>query len=257
MKTLCEYPEITLYEGFITDEECVHIIEMSKDTLVRSSVDGDAGGVTNSTRTSSQTWLQHDHSPLIKDMCERIADAVGMPLDNAEPIQTVYYRMGQEYQGHHDAYDINTPMGQRATKGWGQRVKTALLYLNDVEAGGETEFPNLDIIIKPKRGDMVVFQNIDLEAPDVPLYNSLHAALPVERGFKWACNLWFHEHSSKLQGQEVPVPGTIEMTDEECIRMLETIATATKQTYGEHSRKIEYIARRFQELLTQDESIFK
>ena len=258
MKTLCDYPEIILYEGFLSDEECVHIIEMSKDNLVRSQVDGNQGGVTNATRTSSQAWLQHNTSPMIEDMCERIADAVGIPLENAEPIQTVYYRIGQEYHPHHDAYDLNTTMGKRATQGWGQRVKTALLYLNDVEMGGETEFPYLDIRVKPKRGDMVVFQNIDLEVTDVPLYNSMHAALPVERGFKWACNLWFHERSNKFQGQDHQSPVHVtQMSDEECIKMLETIATATKHTYGEHSKKIEFIARRFQELLRQDESKFK
>lgn len=255
-QTLCEYPEITLIEDFITDEECTHLIENSKDRLTRSTVDG-THPREDSTRTSSQCWIQHDMSPMVTSMCERIAEVVGIPLENAEPLQMVYYRKGQEYKPHHDSYDLSTDYGQRATKGWGQRLKTALLYLNDVEEGGETEFPMVDVTVKPKRGSLVVFQNIDTEAADIPLHGSMHAALPVISGFKWACNLWFHERSSVFQNQEVPAVSEIYMSDEECVRMLETIATATTGTYDEHSRRMEYIAKRFQELTMGDESKFK
>jgi hypothetical protein len=35
----------------------------------------------------------------------------------------------------------------------GPRILTFFLYLSDVEEGGETSFPYLDIAIKPKKGE--------------------------------------------------------------------------------------------------------
>ena len=35
----------------------------------------------------------------------------------------------------------------------GQRLWTALCYLNDVEEGGETRFTKLNIAVKPKKED--------------------------------------------------------------------------------------------------------
>ena len=55
--------------------------------------------------------------------------------------------------------------------------------------GGETEFPNLDLKIEPKEGRMVYFENyIKKEI----CADSCHRSLPVERGEKWAFNLWYH-----------------------------------------------------------------
>ena len=37
------------------------------------------------------------------------------------------------------------------------RVITYLWYLNDVEEGGETDFPDLNLMIKPETGKLVLF----------------------------------------------------------------------------------------------------
>jgi len=39
----------------------------------------------------------------------------------------------------------------------GSRIFAWILYLNDVESGGETEFPFLDVKVKPKRGRSLMF----------------------------------------------------------------------------------------------------
>jgi prolyl 4-hydroxylase len=41
-----------------------------------------------------------------------------------------------------------------------QRIASALVYLNDIENGGETVFPCHDISIVPKRGTMVYWENV-------------------------------------------------------------------------------------------------
>lgn len=255
LKELCDYPYIGYAEGVLSDEECNHIINSAKDKLVRSKVDGPTELVSD-TRTSSQAWLGYDDDTVV-ELCERVANIIDMPSTHAEQMQVVYYKKGEKYDRHHDAYETFTVEGKRATKGWGQRVKTALLYLNDVEAGGETEFPIVDVVVKPKRGSMVVFDNIDPEHRTVPLHSSLHAALPVEKGFKWACNLWFHEREAKFQGRDIETEAQLYMSDEEIIRMLDTLALATKDQHGEHSRRMQYISRRFQTLLSAQGVQFK
>ena len=39
----------------------------------------------------------------------------------------------------------------------GSRIFAWILYLNDVESGGETEFPFLDVKVKPKKGRSLMF----------------------------------------------------------------------------------------------------
>ena len=66
---------------------------------------------------------------------------------------------------------------------------TVLAYLNNVDGGGETEFPNLDLKIEPKQGRIAYFENyIKKEI----CADSCHRSLPVKKGEKWAFNLWYH-----------------------------------------------------------------
>ena len=62
----------------------------------------------------------------------------------------------------------------------------------NVEKGGETDFRELNIKIKPKKGKIIVFQNC-LNDNKTPHPDSIHAGLPVLEGEKYAFNLWFHE----------------------------------------------------------------
>jgi prolyl 4-hydroxylase len=75
---------------------------------------------------------------------------------------------------------------------------TVIAYLNNVEEGGGTGFPELDITIPPKKGDAVVFHNTLLNdaAATHPKINprSLHGGMPVIKGEKWMVNLWFREN---------------------------------------------------------------
>ena len=74
---------------------------------------------------------------------------------------------------------------------------TVIAYLNDVQEGGETGFPELGINVPPKKGDTLVFHNTLQE--DVAAYprinpRSLHGGMPVIKGEKWMVNLWFREN---------------------------------------------------------------
>jgi len=72
----------------------------------------------------------------------------------------------------------------------GHRYMTFIIYLNDGYEGGETDFPNKNIKIKPEKGKGVLFYNTDINGNK--LNDSLHAGLPVTKGIKWIANKWIH-----------------------------------------------------------------
>ncbi|HEY8377087.1 MAG TPA: 2OG-Fe(II) oxygenase [Nannocystis sp.] len=156
----------------------------------RSQVSGAGGGHFSAGRTSTRCWLRHDADAVVLAVSERIAARVGLPLAHAESLQVIRYEPGQEYRPHFDAYDLTTEKGQRYCARGGQRLVTALSYLCDVE-GGETGFPRLGLVVTPRQGRVLVFDNC-FPGTDVRDPRSYHQGLPPRAGEKWAFNLWFH-----------------------------------------------------------------
>lgn len=60
--------------------------------------------------------------------------------ENGEAIQILRYEHGQKYEPHFDYFHdkANQELG-------GHRVATVLMYLSDVEKGGETVFPDAEV----------------------------------------------------------------------------------------------------------------
>ena len=188
-----EDPLIYVIEDFISDDECNHFVEASNTKLERAKTIGGKDGIYHENRTGSNCWLPHNHSNLTTEVGQRIADLIGFPLKNAESFQIVYYTGGTQYNDHHDAFNDATDEGKKHLKRGGQRIYTAIAYLNDVEEGGDTEFRDLNISIKPKKGSILVWKNVLPGTTKVhPL--SLHAGRPVTGGEKYAFNLWFREN---------------------------------------------------------------
>jgi prolyl 4-hydroxylase len=128
-------------------------------------------------------------------LVKRVSNLVGIPVRHAESLQVVHYGETQEYKPHFDAYDMTTEKGQQRTAKGGQRLVTALMYLNEVEDGGGTIFPKLDLEVEARPGRMVIFHNVgDNDLEDLTRHrHSLHGGSPVWGGQKWACNLWFRQ----------------------------------------------------------------
>lgn len=177
-------------DEIVTPAECDHVISLAEPSRKRAQVSDEATGRTSDGRTNDVVWVPHRTDAITTVMCERLADLVGLPLINAEAMQVICYEVGQEYRPHFDAYDLATPRGQRCCARGGQRLVTVLVYLCDVEAGGATGFPKLDLTVQPRRGRALFFHNCHADT-DVRDPKTLHAGLPVERGRKWAFNLWF------------------------------------------------------------------
>ena len=102
--------------------------------------------------------MEHDKYPESLRICERIADHLKCDSYLFESFQVIQYNPNEHYDYHYDAYDINETdkykkyCGQR-----GNRIKTVLVYLNDVEEGGETVFPMCGTAIQPEVGKVTIW----------------------------------------------------------------------------------------------------
>ena len=189
---LCDSPLIHVIDGVVAAAECLHIIAAAAPQMRRSQVSGPGGGKLSPGRTSERAWLKHALDPTVHAVATRIAAQVGLPLAHAESLQVIHYEPGQEYRTHFDAYDLATEKGQRYCERGGQRLVTALAYLNDVEAGGATAFPRLGLELRPQTGRVLIFHNCHPGTTRCDPRTE-HQGKPPLRGEKWAFNLWFHE----------------------------------------------------------------
>ena len=67
------------------------------------------------------------------------------------------------------------------------------MYLSDVDEGGATHFPFLNVTVQPKRGRIVLWSNVLHTQPNVMDLRMIHQAMPVKKGIKYAANLWIHQ----------------------------------------------------------------
>ncbi|KAG0600716.1 hypothetical protein M758_11G055700 [Ceratodon purpureus] len=199
-------PRAFLYHHFLTQEECNHLIDLARPNLVKSSVvDSETGKSKDSrVRTSSGTFLMRGQDDVIKRIEKRIADFTFIPVEQGEGLQVLQYKESEKYDAHydyfHDAYN---------TKNGGQRIATVLMYLSNVEQGGETVFPASKVnksevpdwdnlsecaqrgkSVRPRMGDALLFWSMKPDASLDP--TSLHGGCPVINGTKWSATKWLH-----------------------------------------------------------------
>jgi len=201
-------PYVATYDNILSQKECDHFIEISKDKFKRALVSDSKGGTVSAGRTGSNYWLSHTHDDITSLVAERISKIVGMPIENAERFQMIYYGENQEYRLHYDSWENDgSEKTLRCIKYGGPRLVTALCYLNTVEKGGGTKMTKLNQTIEALRGRLLVFNNTTPDKNSIHNRHPLseHAGLPVIKGYKYAFNLWFkEENASKLYSVTSP-----------------------------------------------------
>jgi len=177
--------DLRTVDDFLSEEECEALITRIKSKMRPSSVADYK--VDKSVRTSSTCDLGEMDDPFIKDIDDRICKLIGINRAYSEVIQGQYYEVGQEFKAHTDFFDPHEFDLHCHT--YGQRNYTVMIYLNDVEQGGETCFRRLDSKFKPVRGKVVIWNSLN---PDgTTNMDSLHQANPVEKGYKAVITKWF------------------------------------------------------------------
>ena len=127
--------------------------------------------------------------PFIRGLQRRLDDLLGFESDHSEPIQGQRYTAGQEFKPHVDWFDLTSATWAHEKDHGGQRAFTAMVYLNPVEGGGETDFPRLGIAIEPRPGTLLIWNNADENGALNPW--TFHAGNPVTRGVKYIITRWY------------------------------------------------------------------
>lgn len=190
-ETLQDTPLIRRLPGVFHPLVLDTLINLAAPLVQRSQiVDARTGEVrADPMRNSSHVTLgprQHDH---VLEAIERCLSRVtGMPVLNGEFLQILRYQPGQEFRPHVDYFNESGAGSYRSLADGGQRAQTVLTYLNDDYAGGSTCFPQLELEVKARRGDMLQFHNLRKDGRGHT--DSLHAGMPVTAGEKWVLSQW-------------------------------------------------------------------
>jgi prolyl 4-hydroxylase len=190
-----ERPQVIVFDNVLTKDECEELIELSRARLARSTTVDDLTGKAeiHEHRTSSGTFFHLNETPFIAKLDKRIAALMNLPVDNGEGIQILNYQIGGEYKPHYDYFPPELPGSAAHIAVGGQRVATLVMYLNDVEEGGETIFPNIGMRVAPRQGNAVYFAYTNsMNQVDSLTY---HGGNPVIKGEKWIATKWMRQRA--------------------------------------------------------------
>ena len=184
-KVLSLSPLVVKMPGFASRDECDALLKLSDDAQ-RSTIDNEQ--VTTSHRTSRTKWLDDDEVPA--RLSERAAMVSELPMSNAERWQLAQYDENCEYKLHVDTVPEFNDLAP------GGRFSTLLLYLDEPDEGGTTDFPDLGLRIKPETGTALYFRNVREPVSDPFALetheSSAHAGAPVLKGAKHIATRWVH-----------------------------------------------------------------
>jgi prolyl 4-hydroxylase len=179
-------PRVLRFPGLFSAEECRFLSKVAEPLFEPAPTVEEYTGrlLQNPIRTSDTAifpWV--GENPAIHALNRRMAAASRTDVAQGEPLQILRYQPGQEYKPHTDA----VPGLEN------QRIMTMLVYLNDDFEGGETCFLEADLTIRPKRGEGLLFMNVDAKGEPDPTV--LHSGLPVTSGVKFLASRWIRERA--------------------------------------------------------------
>ncbi|SAL31987.1 2OG-Fe(II) oxygenase superfamily protein [Caballeronia cordobensis] len=195
----CDEPVVALLADVLSPRECDRLIEIGRERVQRSSVvDPDSGGeVLIDARKSEGAFVNGSTDPLVATIDRRIAELVQQPVENGEDLHILRYGAGGEYRPHFDYFPEEQAGSKHHMQRGGQRIATLILYLNQVEDGGDTTFPDIGLTIHPRRGAALYFEYVNALGQTDP--RTLHAGMPVERGEKWIATKWMRRGRFRTQ----------------------------------------------------------
>ena len=187
--------DLFILRDFLPHELCAELIALIDRDNRPSTIVDDQGEALFRT---SKTCDLDPASALARNLDARIATALGIDPALGEPIQGQKYEVGDEFRDHTDyfepsGFDYLTHCGET-----GQRIWTAMVYLNEPAAGGATRFRKLDKIVQPEAGKLVVWANLDRSGK--PNAATLHSGMKVRQGSKYVITKWYRERPWPTRG---------------------------------------------------------
>ena len=186
-------PNIFLIRDFLTPKDLMHldkICSAHSNSFNDSFVENENNQEVKSTyRTSKYIHVSKGQDSTIRSIEQRVADVLSSHQKYIEPLQIVSYCKGQYFETHHDAGTLSDE-ADSVEMVRPVRLVTLFVYLNNLPEGqGHTEFPILNLSLRPQRGCGLLFCNLlPTGAIDV---RTQHRACPVEKPLvKYGMNVW-------------------------------------------------------------------
>lgn len=150
------HPEIFLIENFLTNEECDHYIELTKDKVFEEAKINMQGRQVMSKGIRNNDRLMVFDNKLAENLFQKASEFLPQTHENYkvtgfnEMFRIYKYSPGQRFKMHRDGSYIRNEHEKS--------FYTFLIYLNHDFEGGETEFEGL-FTVAPKKGSALVFHH--------------------------------------------------------------------------------------------------
>ena len=188
------FTQIYKKENFLTELECDQLILMISRDLRPSTVADDGDNcLVNDYRTSKTSDLNYFKDPFYLKVDKKISNLMNLEPFFGETMQAQKYEVGEYYKEHYDFFSPFNHEFKTYCEWMGQRTWTTMIYLNDVEEGGETYFKYLNLKIKPKKGLLIAWNNLYING--FPNYKTMHEALPPKKESKYIITKWWRSWS--------------------------------------------------------------
>jgi prolyl 4-hydroxylase len=180
--------DLLVVQNFLSGAECAGMMALIDDNARPSTLY--AGTEIDGFRTSFSCDL-NPHDPLIAVVEARIAALTGIDPRHGEALQGQRYAPGQQFKPHHDYFHVSEPYWEAERLNGGQRTWTGMIYLNQPEGGGETNFPKAALCLNPLPAMLVLWNNMKDDGS--PQDTSIHEGCAVQAGTKYVVTKWFRE----------------------------------------------------------------
>ncbi|XP_013383378.1 prolyl 4-hydroxylase subunit alpha-3 [Lingula anatina] len=193
-------PRVSIFYDVITDKEAAILLELAKSKMIRAPLGDVAGEKTSEQRIGKLTWLwDADVNTTVAHLSKRVEEITGLStvirdkLADAEAWQIATYGIGGMFEPHHDFYVDEGWLNQLPSHllNTGRRIATFVFYLTDVQLGGATVFPEINVRVPPVKNAAAFWYN--LKRSGDMYHASMHAGCPVLYGQKWIANKWTRE----------------------------------------------------------------
>jgi prolyl 4-hydroxylase len=184
--TLSAAPVVRVVPKLFDDGVCRWLIEKARGRLTRALVYealSKRTTVSDTRNNTAATFGLLDTDVVCVLAQNRMAVCAGVPFRHLEPMAVLHYAEGEEITEHFDFVDPHIPDYERQIASQGQRIVTFLAYLNDDYGGGETEFPEVGLRHKGRRGEGLYFVNALADGSADT--RTLHAGRAPTHGEKW------------------------------------------------------------------------
>jgi len=189
------FTQLYIYKNFLTKTECERLMGHIDKGIRPSTIANDTDIISTSDYRTSQTSDLHYYKELdVVELDIKLENLMELDPFIGEALQAQKYNPGQYYKEHWDFFPPKDKKQYQVYCGWmGQRTWTTMIYLNDVEEGGETYFKRLNLKLKPRQGTLIAWNN--LRRNGKPNYKTMHEAIPPVKGDKYVITKWWRSWS--------------------------------------------------------------